>query len=195
MESRLQLCGVWSKSAWLPTRKKQMSDWRNEPATEKQKEKLRFFRCTWDEGITKGQASDAIDECVKKFPDWEFMYQNRPATEEQKALLRSYGKRPLHTITYARARDIIKQCEWSGWQKDISKSVAQWEKQNPRELHDEHFEKPLPTPSSGVGWRIFRGVLIGLGKIFTLLVQVFVYIFIGVLAGLLASGKSRRRRK
>jgi len=33
-------------------------DWRNEPATDEQKDKLRFFGCTWDDGITAGQASD-----------------------------------------------------------------------------------------------------------------------------------------
>jgi hypothetical protein len=166
-------------------------EWRNDPATEKQKEKLRFFRCTWDEGITKGQASDAIDECVKKFPDWEFMYQNRPATKEQKALLRSYGKRPLHTITYARARDKIKECEGVGWQKDISKSVDRCLKQNPLESDDEHFEKPLPTPPSSLGWRIFIGFLKVVG-------QVSAYIIMAVFAVLVAlltsSFKTRRRR-
>jgi ankyrin repeat protein len=39
---------------------------RSEPATAKQKEKLQFFGCTWQEGITKGQASNAIDECVNR---------------------------------------------------------------------------------------------------------------------------------
>jgi hypothetical protein len=58
-------------------------DWRNDTAIEKQKEKLRFFGCTWDEGITKGQASDAIDECVKEFPDKQQAWLNRPATPEQ----------------------------------------------------------------------------------------------------------------
>src|SRR5712671_1654715 len=49
-------------------------DWRNEPATERQKEKLHFFGCTWDEGITAGQASDALEECAKQFPDVEAAY-------------------------------------------------------------------------------------------------------------------------
>jgi vacuolar-type H+-ATPase subunit E/Vma4 len=66
------------------------NDWRNDPATEKQKEKLRFFGCTWEEGITKGQASDAIDECVKMFPEKEKEYQNRPATEAQMKEIRAY---------------------------------------------------------------------------------------------------------
>jgi tellurite resistance protein len=46
-------------------------NWRNEPATEQQKEKLRFFGCTWDEGITAGQATDALGECASQFPDRE----------------------------------------------------------------------------------------------------------------------------
>jgi hypothetical protein len=66
------------------------NDWRNDPATEKQMGKLRFFGCTWDEGITKGQAADAIQECVKQFPDIEKAYQNRPATPAQMEELQSY---------------------------------------------------------------------------------------------------------
>jgi len=59
-------------------------DWRNkQPATEKQKEKLRFFGCTWDDGITAGQASDALKECAKLFPDFEAAYQNLPTTLER----------------------------------------------------------------------------------------------------------------
>ncbi len=50
---------------------------KNDPATESQKEKLRFFGCTWDAGITTGQASDALVECAKQFPDNEAAYQNR----------------------------------------------------------------------------------------------------------------------
>ena len=168
-------------------------EWRNDPATEKQKEKLRFFRCTWDEGITKGQASDAIDECVKKFPDWEFMYQNRPATEEQKSLLRSYGKRPLHTLTYARARDIIKECE-GGWIPDLSKYVDREMRRKPPKLDDYEDENPQPLPvqsTSGVGWKIFTGFFAIICQILSV---VFVAIF-AVLVGLLTSGfKSRRRR-
>jgi hypothetical protein len=33
---------------------------RNDPATRKQREKLHFFGCTWDEGITAGQADEAL---------------------------------------------------------------------------------------------------------------------------------------
>ena len=94
-------------------------DWRNDPATEKQKEKLHFFGCTWDEGITKGQASDAIDECIKNFPEREKSYQDRPATEQQRSKLRGFGKRPRATLTYGRAKELIEECETSDWEKEI----------------------------------------------------------------------------
>lgn len=42
---------------------------RSEPATEKQKEKLCFFGRTFEDKITKGQASDALDECARVFPE------------------------------------------------------------------------------------------------------------------------------
>ena len=49
-------------------------DWRNEPATDEQKEKLCFFGCTWGEGISSGQASDALEECARLWPDREAAY-------------------------------------------------------------------------------------------------------------------------
>jgi hypothetical protein len=92
--------------------------WRREPASEKQENKLRFFGCTWDEGITKGQASDAIDECVAGFPHIDEAYYTRPATEEQREKLRSYGKDPdkrwgkprRKAITYEEAKDWLQEC-------------------------------------------------------------------------------------
>jgi hypothetical protein len=94
---------------------------RNESATEKQKDKLGWFGCTWDEGITKGQASDAIDECVRRFPKLDADYYNRPATEEQLAKLRDYLKADGATpedcadedkpLTYGQAKDLIWECE------------------------------------------------------------------------------------
>src|SRR5579862_4356401 len=67
---------------------------RTEPATEKQKEKLRYFGYAFDESISKGQASDAIDKCVKDFPEKDLAYYNRPATEEQLAELREINEHP-----------------------------------------------------------------------------------------------------
>ena len=82
-------------------------DWRNDPATEKQKEKLCFFGCTWDEGITKGQASDALNECVSKFPETQQAWQNRPATPEQLEELKSYGEEPEDGLTYGEAKELL----------------------------------------------------------------------------------------
>jgi hypothetical protein len=88
---------------------------RGEPATEKQKEKLRFFGCSWIEGITKGQASDAISECVRKFPEVDRAYYDRPATDEQLARLRTFGEDttedPDDPLTYGQAKDWISNCE------------------------------------------------------------------------------------
>jgi len=89
---------------------------RNEPATEKQIEKLRWFGCTWDEGITKAQASDALDACASQFPDRDAEYYSRPVTEDQKAKLRSFRKNPDDNrrdgpLTYGEAKDLIRDCE------------------------------------------------------------------------------------
>lgn len=93
-----------------------VDDVRSEPATEKQKEKLRWFGCTWDEGITKGQASDALDTCARQFPDRDAEYYSRPATEEQKAKLRAFRKNPDDNrwdgpLTYGEAKDLIREIE------------------------------------------------------------------------------------
>jgi hypothetical protein len=82
-------------------------DWRNDPATERQIEKLSFFGCTWDEGVTKGQASDAIDECVRKFPETQQAWLNRPATPEQLEELKSYGEEPEDGLTYGEAKELL----------------------------------------------------------------------------------------
>lgn len=82
-------------------------DWRSDPATEKQKEKLNFFGCTWDEGISKGQASDAIDECVKNFPETQQAWLNRPATPEQLEEIKSYGEEPEEGLTYGEAKELL----------------------------------------------------------------------------------------
>ena len=65
---------------------------RSEPATEKQKEKLRWFGCTFGESVTKGQASDAIDKCVRDFPERDRAYYSRPATEEQLEQIRQFNE-------------------------------------------------------------------------------------------------------
>jgi hypothetical protein len=103
-----------------------MSDWRNDPATKKQKDKLLFFGCTFDDGITKGQAHDAIDKCVATFPEMEKEYQNRPATKEQMKAARAYLKKNGEEIedyadngkflTYAEAKEIEE--DWKQQQEE-----------------------------------------------------------------------------
>jgi len=97
---------------------------RREPATDKQKAKLLWFGCTFDATITKGQACDALDECVKAFPLKEQAYYNRPATGVQMAQLREYAKADKDLIvmfeelkeedsslTYGEAKDLLRDCE------------------------------------------------------------------------------------
>jgi uncharacterized tellurite resistance protein B-like protein len=83
------------------------NDWRNEFATEEQKEKLRFFGCTWCGDITMGKASDALEECAKQFPGIEAAYKNRPITDDQLDELRSLGQEPVRKFTCGEAMELI----------------------------------------------------------------------------------------
>ena len=82
-------------------------DWQNAPATEKQKEKLRFFGCTWCGDITVVKASDALEECAKQFPGIEAAYKNRPATSDQLAELHSLRREPVRALTWDEAEELI----------------------------------------------------------------------------------------
>ena len=84
--------------------------WRADPATEKQKAKLRFFGSEFDEGFSKGQASDAIETCMKAFPERETAWQNRPATPEQLEILADNGEEVEDGLTYAEAKELIEEC-------------------------------------------------------------------------------------
>jgi hypothetical protein len=91
---------------------------RAEPATEKQKEKLRYFGYTFDENISKGQASDALDKCVGDFPEVNQAYYNRPATEEQLAKLPPHFKAErAKPLSYGSAKDLILEREVEGQNK------------------------------------------------------------------------------
>lgn len=61
--------------------------WRSDPATERQKKKLRFFKIRIKTGLTKGEASDLIDAAVTARPDREADYQAEKADEEALWLL------------------------------------------------------------------------------------------------------------
>ena len=105
---------------------------RSEPATEKQKEKLRWFGYVFEEIISKGEASDAIDECIRQNPEKERQYYDRPATEEQMAQLREYAKTDKDlverfeeleeegsTLAYGEAKDLLRDCERDAQQREM----------------------------------------------------------------------------
>jgi hypothetical protein len=104
-------------AAWDASRILKMNDWENEPATEKQKAKLRYFGCTWAGEISKGEASRAIDECVRTRPDVGKAYQDRSATPGQlreiRQLLMDKSKTPNDYaksgkgLTYREAKELI----------------------------------------------------------------------------------------
>jgi ankyrin repeat protein len=71
---------------------------RAEPAMEKQKEKLRSFGCTFDENISKGLASDALDVCVRDLPEVGQASSDDSATKDQMATLWSYGADEMDEI-------------------------------------------------------------------------------------------------
>ena len=100
---------------------------RTEPATEKQKEKLRWFGCTFGEGVTKGQASNALDKCVKDFPEREWAYYSRPATEEQMTKLRSYYGKNFDEVdgplNYGNIKELIQLRETEKRQKEELKEM------------------------------------------------------------------------
>ena len=110
--------------------------WRDDLATEKQKEKLRFFGCTWDEGITKGQASDAIEQCVIMLPDKEREWCNRPATEEQIRELENRGEEIEEEMTYAEAKSLLSESEVfeSPFQDACDEMEAQIEADRPQHI-------------------------------------------------------------
>src|ERR1039458_7307776 len=60
---------------FLGEKKNPNPDWQIMLATDEQKGKLRFFGCTWDDGITAGQATDTLTACAKLFPDREAAWQ------------------------------------------------------------------------------------------------------------------------
>ena len=85
---------------------------RSEPITEKQKAKLRWFDYPVTKGMTKGEAHDAIDECIRQNPEKEKEYQNRPATAEQWKELHKLGHRDKTPLTYSEARNAIDEVEF-----------------------------------------------------------------------------------
>ena len=103
------------------------------PATEEQKEKLRFFGCAWDEGITKRQASDALEECARQFPDLNKLYNNRPASKDQLAKLRSYLDSDEEPDDYYDSEDLN--------YGEAEKLIRTWEREKQRAYDDSDESK------------------------------------------------------
>lgn len=100
---------------------------RSEPATEKQKEKLSYFGYAFGEGISKGQASDALDQCAADFPEKNQAYYDRPATDEQLTKIRRINARcepdeQLYDfdgegpLTYGEAKELFQDLEM--WERE-----------------------------------------------------------------------------
>jgi hypothetical protein len=107
---------------------------RSEPITEKQKAKLLWFGYLVRDGMTKGEASDAIDECIRQNPEKEREYYDRPATEEQMAQLREAAKADKDlaemfeemdeegsALTYGEAKDLIRDSEKDAQRREIDR--------------------------------------------------------------------------
>ncbi len=116
------------------SRKAYVARVRSEPATEKQKEKLRWFAYAFEETISKGEASDVLDRCAREFPEKDRAYYNRPATEEQFERLKPLLKKRraklenYNALTYGQAKDLIS--DWDMQEREIAR-----EKQD----RDDHY--------------------------------------------------------
>jgi hypothetical protein len=123
-------------------------------ATEKQKEKLRFFGCTWDEGITAGQAKEALEKCARQFPDAEATWwKNQPAREDQKEKLRYFGCTWNGDINVGQAIDALLQCAidfpdreaaWNKWGTEHDTDVKRGPDVSQPEVKREGFYPATP---------------------------------------------------
>jgi hypothetical protein len=106
------------------------TDCRNDPASEAQKAKLAFFRCTWDDGISYGQACDALDECARRYPDVEAAYLNGPVTEAQRATLLSLGVEFINTkcSSFGQAEQLISDLQTKKFWEEFNPIQKAWEK-------------------------------------------------------------------
>jgi hypothetical protein len=126
---------------------------RSEPATEKQKEKLRYFGFAMKSGMTKGEASDAIDECIRLHPEKDREYYDRPATEEQMAQLRESAKADKDlaemfeemdeegsALTYGQAKDLIRDSERDAQRREIDRFSNPPDESQVRQLEEFGFK-------------------------------------------------------
>lgn len=137
---------------------------RNESATEKQKTKLRYFGYAIKEGMTKGEASDAIDNCVRDFPEIERAYQNRPATTEQLEQIQKLNEESLRidgeerydiaTLTYEKVKDIIQE---DLWQQKIQEN-EEFEEEMKVYSNPPTKEQLAVLKESGIGINLSAGI-------------------------------------
>jgi len=138
---------------WQADRATYVERVRSEPATEKQKEKLRYFGYSVKPGITKGEASDAIDECIRLHPEKDKEYYDRPATEEQMAQLRESAKADKDlagmfeemdeegsALTYGQAKDLIRDSERDAQRREIDRFSNPPDESQVRQLEELGFK-------------------------------------------------------
>jgi DNA-directed RNA polymerase subunit RPC12/RpoP len=126
---------------------------RSEPITDKQRAKLLWFRYSVRDGMTKGEASDAIDQCIRQNPGKEREYHDRPATEEQIAQLREYANADKDsaecmkemveegsTLTYGEANDLVRHSRRDAEQRGMDRFSNPPDESQIRRLKELGFE-------------------------------------------------------
>jgi predicted DNA-binding WGR domain protein len=123
---------------------------KNQPAMEQQKQKLAFFGCTWTGQITVGQASEALLQCARDFPDREAAWiPRRPAvsvhSKEGDAWLDAWLPLPSHE----RLKKRQEQSERIAPEEVTIQDTASRQNKSPseylipaREVHDSEPRRP-----------------------------------------------------
>jgi hypothetical protein len=84
-----------------------METWRFKAATAAQTEKLRYFGYACAPDLTRGDASDLIDQCVVRSPELEQAWQDAPASDRQLQELKKLGCIDEAELTHSEAKDLI----------------------------------------------------------------------------------------
>lgn len=134
-------------------REAHVAEVRREPITEKQRAKLLWFGYSLRDGMTKGEASDAIDECIRQQPEKEREYYERPATEEQMAQLQEFAKADKDlagmfeemeeegsALTYGEAKDLIRVSERDAQRREMDRFSNPPDESQVRQLEELGFK-------------------------------------------------------
>ena len=126
---------------------------RSEPITEKQRAKLLWFGYAVRDRMTKGEASDAIDECIRQHPEKEREYYDRPATEEQMAQLRECAKADKDlaemfgemdeegsALTYGEAKALLRDSERDAQRREMDRFSNPPDESQVRQLEELEFK-------------------------------------------------------